>query len=301
MSGYPQQGQYGQYPQQGQTGYPPQNTNPSSQYPQQGYPQQGQTGYPPQNPSSQYPGQQSSQYPGQNPSSSSPYGQPGQSYPQSQQSPYGQPQQQYGQPQHQPQQQSPYGQPQQQYGQPQQGWASSYGNNIPQNEMQGLQQWFNSVDIDRSGTITANELAVYPFMGKPLGLETSKKLIKVFDKNYTGNIDFNEYVLLNRFINQMQAAFLQADQDRSGFLDSREIFNAITGAGFQLTYPTIQSICQKYDTMRNGRITVDSFIQICAHLAGVRSIFEWNDTTRSGKVTLTYDQLSHITVHLLEK
>jgi len=167
--------------------------------------------------------------------------------------------------------------------------------------MAALRSWFQSVDRDNSGNISANELATLVVMNRPVGLEAARKLIKVFDKDYSGTVDFNEYVLLNRFINQMQSAFFTADRDRSGFLDSREIFEAVTAAGFQLQYPTIQAICQKYDLNRSGQISADSFIQICAQLAAVRSIFEWNDTQRSGRVNLTYDQLAHITVHLMER
>jgi len=164
-----------------------------------------------------------------------------------------------------------------------------------------LRAWFQSVDRDNSGTISAAELSTMVIMNRPLGIEAARKLIKVFDKNYTGSVDFNEYVALNRFINQMQTSFFQADQDRSGFLDSREIFTAISAAGFQLTYPTVQAICQKYDTNRNGQISADSYIQIISQLAAVRSIFEWNDVQKTGKVQLNLDQLSHITVHLMDR
>lgn len=137
-------------------------------------------------------------------------------------------------------------------------------------------------------------------MQRPLGIQTARKFIKVFDKDYSGTVDFNEYVALNQFIYKMTASFYQADQDRSGFLDSREIFNALSSAGFQLQFPTVQAICQKFDNGA-GQVSADGYIHICAHLAAVRSIFEWNDTQRTGKITLNYDQLSHISTHLLDK
>jgi Ca2+-binding EF-hand superfamily protein len=54
--------------------------------------------------------------------------------------------------------------------------------------MANLQAWFYSVDKDRSGSITYNELANLRFANKPLGVAAAKKLIKVFDKNYSGSI-----------------------------------------------------------------------------------------------------------------
>jgi len=293
-----------------------------------------------QNPyGAQYP--QSSYAPGQFPANSygaPQYGQqPGQ-YPQQQQFPqqYGQnvpfkqsstPQQQYGQPQanqygapppqvpgtfsqsqqypYSAQPQSPYSSqpPQTQFPSqtPQQSWAHSYGNNVSPMEMQTMQAWFTSMDRNRTGQITATELANLALQFGPIGFPTAKVLVKVFDKDYSGTIDFNEFVSLNQFVLRMQASFFQADLNRTGTLDAKEIFNALSSAGFQMSLPTVQAICLKYDKSGSGQVGFESFIQICAHLAAVRSIFEWNDPQRVGKVTLTYDQLSHITIHLMDK
>jgi Ca2+-binding EF-hand superfamily protein len=76
--------------------------------------------------------------------------------------------------------------------------------------------------------------------------------------------EFNEYAALNKFIGQMQSAFYAADADRSGKLTNQEIYNALSTAGFQVSYPTIQAICKKYDA--GTGLSLNSFIQICAHL-----------------------------------
>lgn len=54
--------------------------------------------------------------------------------------------------------------------------------------LQELFNWFRSVDRDNSGSISANELQMLTFGGHALGLETSAKLVKVFDKNRSGHI-----------------------------------------------------------------------------------------------------------------
>jgi len=145
-----------------------------------------------------------------------------------------------------------------------------------------------------------SELAVLPFLGKPIGTETAMKLIKVFDKNFCGTIDFYEFAGLHYFMMKMQQSFLAADTNRSGTLDSKEMPQALQSAGFALSSQTAQAICAKYDKTGLG-VTFDKFLQIGAHLATVRSIFDWNDVGSTGKISLTYDQLSHITVHLMEK
>jgi Ca2+-binding EF-hand superfamily protein len=154
------------------------------------------------------------------------------------------------------------------------------------------------VDKDRSGSISAVELAQFPFNNKPVGLDLAKYLIKAFDKDYTGNIEFQEFASLHQFMKNMQTAFTTADQDRSGFLDAREIHGAVVQAGFQLSLPTVQAISAKFGTPQRG-VSFDQFLMICSHLAGVRTIFEYNDQQRSGRVTFTMDQLAHITVHVL--
>jgi Ca2+-binding EF-hand superfamily protein len=165
--------------------------------------------------------------------------------------------------------------------------------------MANLQAWFNSVDRDRSGSITATELATLPFGGRQLGIQVATRLIRVFDQNYSGSIDFPEYAALNQFLVKLYNAFCASDQDRSGYLDYREIFNALVGAGFDtLTFETVQAVCQKYDTTRRG-LNWEQFLLACAHLATVRSIFDWNDKGRTGKVTFSYDQMAMVCTHLI--
>jgi len=167
-----------------------------------------------------------------------------------------------------------------------------------------MQSWFSSVDTDRSGTISANELALLQFGGRPLGFRTAKKLITVFDKRQMGSVDFPEYASLHQFLNKMQSDFFQADRDRSGFLDPNEIFGALQNAGFQLSLPTVQAICNKFDTTPPGQpklgLAFENFLQVVAHLAAVRSIFEWNDVQKNGRVTFSYDQMAHVTTHLMD-
>jgi len=261
--GYPQQpGQPG-YPST-QTSYPPQQQQPG--YPPQ-LPQRTQSGYPTQ---TGYPPQQTG-YPPQQPG----YQQTG--YP--------------------PQTQTAY--PQQTNPPPRaQDWFTQYVNQLTPQEQQQCQQWFQLVDKDRSGSIQAIELAEVQFNGKAIGLQVATKLIKVFDRDGSGSIEFNEYCALHKFMMTMQNAFFQADSDRSGTIDSREIWLALTGAGFQISSPTVQAIVQKFDKTGRG-LDFSNFLYLCGHLAHVRSIYEWNDPQRRGQIVLTFDNLAHIATDIL--
>jgi len=163
--------------------------------------------------------------------------------------------------------------------------------------MQSLQQWFRSVDRDNSGTVQTQELAGIQFDGKPLGTQVATKLVKVFDKDQSGAIDFNEYVALQRFLELMQRAFLAAVGEGST-ISPKDILTATGQAGFELSITTIEAAVRKFDPTCRG-LDFPSFLYICAHFAHCRSIFEWNDQQRVGKIQLTYDALCHIGIELL--
>jgi len=268
---FPQQPQYST----NQPNYPPYSQNPYSLNNNVPY---GNVAYNPQvgqYPQTNIPNQPFGQIP-----TSAPYSQNPQSITQNPQNNYGNPQSSYQNSQ-------------------QQGWLSSFYNQISPQEMANLQAWFNSVDTDRSGTISAQELAAMKYGPTYLGLPAAKKLIKVFDKHHTGTIDFYEFASLHQFLHKMYTAFYQADEAKTGLLDAREIHSGLQTGGFQLGLQTVQAVCSKFDTTGRG-ITFEQFLQVCAHLATVRSIFEWNDQARTGKVAFTYDQLAHVTVHLMD-
>lgn len=96
-----------------------------------------------------------------------------------------------------------------------QSWYSQYYNRMQPTEIQQLQQWFMSMDRDRSGSIAAHELAQATFFGQPMGLIAAKKFIQAFDKDRSGQIDFNEYAALHGFVMQVSQIFFQNVRESS--------------------------------------------------------------------------------------
>lgn len=94
--------------------------------------------------------------------------------------------------------------------------------------MVGLQNWFNQVDRDRSGSIEVQELqqsmffilsciikisddgqiyraySLVTFEGRPIGPQAAAKLIQVFDEDRSASIDFTEYCIMHKFISHMR-------------------------------------------------------------------------------------------------
>merc|ERR1712137_14774 len=202
-----------------------------------------------------------------------------------------------------------YGQSQGGYGQPQGGynqahashaqnnWYAQYYNQIQQAEMQKLQAWFATVDTDRSGSITATELQRVTFGGYTLGLDNAIKLVKVFDKDRSGTIDFYEYASLHQFITLMQSAFTQADHDRNGALDAREIHTALGKSGFTIGFQPTQLFFAKV-AQGGHTINFPQFLRMGADIALLKSKFEWADTDRDGMIHINFGQLLEICADL---
>jgi len=164
--------------------------------------------------------------------------------------------------------------------------------------MQGLQAWFMNVDKDRSGTVDANELQQITFDNRPIGLAVAQKLVSVFDQDRNGTVDFTEYVIMHKFIAHMRQAFMQADSDRSGRIESREIFQALQGAGFAyITMNTVLELLHRFDVTKRG-LDWTEFLMMVSHIAHCRSIFEWNDKAKQGWIQLNQDQLTQISAFL---
>jgi len=102
------------------------------------------------------------------------------------------------------------------------------------------------------------------------------------------------------FLGRVYNSFIIADTDKSLRLDPPEIMGAMQQLGFSsIGQGTIEEIVRKFDPNKQG-ITINKYLYLCAHLATVKTIFEWNDRTHNGQITLNLDQLCHITIHLLE-
>eukprot|EP01120_Amphizonella_sp_Union-15-10_P002145 TRINITY_DN1229_c0_g1_i1.p1 TRINITY_DN1229_c0_g1~~TRINITY_DN1229_c0_g1_i1.p1 ORF type:complete len:219 (-),score=46.08 TRINITY_DN1229_c0_g1_i1:71-727(-) len=177
-------------------------------------------------------------------------------------------------------------------------WCTRFYAPAKPEELNNLRLWFDSVDKDRSGSITAEELSSHQLFSRPLGMDVARKLIKVFDQDKSGTIDFIEYASLHNFMMQMLDAFFKSDVDKNGILDANEIQSAIKAGGFELSLSTVQFLVKKFDKKQEG-VDFGSFLMLTAHLAHLRSLFWWNDRDGDGKLVLNLDQLSHLCTEML--
>jgi len=175
-----------------------------------------------------------------------------------------------------------------------QGWFTIYYNMIQPHELLEITSWFQAIDKDRSGRITAAEIQSCTFGGVPLGFDLAQKLVRVFDKKRDGQIDFYEYAAMHKFLALMQQAFFAGDIKRNGRLDAREIHIALGVGHMTISYPAIESLYNFYNKDGYG-CTFQDFLKMCTHIARAKSVFEWEDVGRTGTIAINFEKFLQMT------
>ncbi|KAF4598849.1 hypothetical protein EYR38_007259 [Pleurotus pulmonarius] len=196
------------------------------------------------------------------------------------------------------------------------GAPSGYGGGFQQPPPQGpppgadpqLWQWFSTVDTDRSGHISAQELERALINGDwtPFDLDTVKLLMSIFDTDRSGTIGFNEFAGLWKYIKDWQGVFRHFDRDRSGSIDGQELHAALSQFGYNLSPQILDQVQRKYDSPVSGSdikasgvvrpgqpqpgISFDRFVRACVVIKQLTESFQRLDTQRSGWVQMSYEQ-----------
>lgn len=188
---------------------------------------------------------------------------------------------------------NPYGAPQQsQYGQGSQG-------NIPPGVNPEAFSWFQTVDTDRSGSITLKELkqALVNSDWSTFNDETCILMLNMFDRGQSGKIDLFGFSALWTYIQQWKNLFQQYDRDRSGGINQTELYQALTQMGYHLSPQFVQQVMARYaPRSANMTLQLDGFIQVCTKLQSMTEAFREKDTGRSGNARLSYDEFLTLAV-----
>ncbi|ESW09296.1 hypothetical protein PHAVU_009G116000 [Phaseolus vulgaris] len=160
-----------------------------------------------------------------------------------------------------------------------------------------LQEWFDRVDSEKSGNITAVQLKEALAVGNlQFPLSVVHQMIRMYDFDRNGTMNFQEFVALNNFLLKVQHAFSDLERGR-GFLVPDDVFEALVKIGFKLDSPAFYSVCESFDQSKNGRLRLDDFISICIFLQSARNLFNSFDTAKQGRVTLDLNQFVYCTAN----
>ena len=160
---------------------------------------------------------------------------------------------------------------------------------VDQNFLWGV---FQSVDRDRSGSISANELQQALSNGSwtPFNPETVRLMIGMFDHDNNGTINFQEFGNLWKYITDWQKTFRTYDRDNSGSIDKNELQSALTSFGYRLSERFYGVLLRKFDRSGQGVVKFDDFIQCCVVIQTLTQAFQNYDTNRNGWIQINYEQ-----------
>ncbi|KAJ6897281.1 sorcin-like [Populus alba x Populus x berolinensis] len=160
-----------------------------------------------------------------------------------------------------------------------------------------LREWFERVDSEKTGNITATQLKSALAVGNlEFPLSVVQQMIRMYDFDRNGTMSFDEFVGLNKFLLKVQQAF--SDLERGlGYLVPDDVYKGLVKIGFSLDSPSFYTVCESFDQKKNGKIRLDDFICLCIFVQSARNLFNSFDTTKQGRVTLDFNQLVYCTAN----
>ena len=166
--------------------------------------------------------------------------------------------------------------------------------------LQKLRDWFTYVDKDESGKLdgielkTALEQATLNF-----SLMSTRMLLKLFDEEKDGTVDFHQFTKLYAWIMRQKKAYMEYDTDRSGELEyeNGEVFSAIRCAGFNLDEASFHAAFNAYDPDGDNKLSMTEFVGLCAFLTLCLNTFTSFDTNNRRKVELDFCQFVYACSH----
>lgn len=85
----------------------------------------------------------------------------------------------------------------------------------------------------------------------------------MFDRHNRGQVSFEDFGALWKYVTDWQNCFRSFDRDSSGNIDKEELKTALTTFGYRLSESLISTLMRKFDRHGNGTILFDDFIQCC--------------------------------------
>ncbi|KAL6494877.1 hypothetical protein OROGR_031677 [Orobanche gracilis] len=153
-----------------------------------------------------------------------------------------------------------------------------------------LREWFDRVDYQKTGNITATQLkSAFAVGNLHFSISVLQQMLRMYDFDRNGTMSFEEFVELNKFLLKIQQAFSGLDRGR-GFLVPDEAYEALVKIGFSLDSPAFYTACESFDQSRSGKLRLDDFISLCIFVQSARNLFNSFDTSKAGRVTLDFNQ-----------
>jgi len=167
------------------------------------------------------------------------------------------------------------------------------------NDRDALWPLFLTVDKDRSGQLSEDELRRALVNGDYTAFDphTVKMMIRMFDTDRSGTVNFDEFCGLWGFLAAWRGLFDRFDTDRSGNISLREFEDALVAFGYRLSPQFVQLLFSTYarshsrgrgdEHERQKVLSFDLFVQACISLKRMTDVFKKYDSDRDGYITLS--------------
>ncbi|KAL6514153.1 hypothetical protein OROHE_019140 [Orobanche hederae] len=154
-----------------------------------------------------------------------------------------------------------------------------------------LREWFDRVDYQKTGNITATQLkSVFAVGNLHFPISVVQQMVRMYDFDRIGTMSFEEFVELNKFLLKSGRGFLVPD----------EAYEALVKIGFSLDSPAFYTACESFDQSRSGKLRLDDFISLCIFVQSTRDMFNSFDTSKAGRVTLDFNQFLYCMLQIAE-
>lgn len=138
----------------------------------------------------------------------------------------------------------------------------------------------------------------------------------MFDRHGKGQISFEDFGSLWKYVMDWKKCFMSFDRDHSGNIDKSELKTALSTFGYSLSDNLMSTLIRKFDRLGNGTVLFDDFIQCCVvlqvilnyyyfHICYINSFFQTltaafrrYDTDQDGFITIHYEQFLDMVVSL---
>lgn len=115
-------------------------------------------------------------------------------------------------------------------------------------------------------------------------------MIRMFDTDKTGTIDFDEFCGLWSFLAAWRTLFDRFDEDRSGYISFDEYTKALVAFGYRLSSTFVGILYRTYERRGNEAMSFDLFVQSCIALKRMTDVFKKYDADRDGYITLSFEE-----------
>ncbi|KAF9892911.1 hypothetical protein FE257_000503 [Aspergillus nanangensis] len=174
---------------------------------------------------------------------------------------------------------------------------------VPDDDPQQLFPLFRAANSSHSGSLTEMELGSALVNGDYTSFhpKTVMMMIRMFDRNNSGTISFDEFVSLWRYLAAWRELFDRFDVDRSGRISLREFEDALVAFGYRLSQPFVTVLFTTYEnkarqmngpgkSMGSVGMSFDLFVQACISLRRMTDVFKRYDDDRDGYITVSFEE-----------